>query len=301
MSNPLLSKDLRKNLRHLALKLDSLTKSEAICCGITLSQCHILTQIGWSSTLSLQELADALGVDKSTMSRNVDNLVAAELVDRTIDRSNRRVLRITLTAKGHALFTSIEERMEAFYQTTLAAIPLDKQAIVIESLALLNSALPEHSSYIKKIACCPISEGYTVRPAKIEDITNIKELLTTNNLPTAGVNDHINEFYVAVQDDHLIGVIGLEQAGSAALFRSLAVTQTHRKQGIASALVNHILTAARQRGCTKAYLLTNTAAAFAARWGFTPIPREKIPAALLNNSALQTACPSSSTCMILTL
>jgi N-acetylglutamate synthase-like GNAT family acetyltransferase/SAM-dependent methyltransferase len=161
----------------------------------------------------------------------------------------------------------------------------------------LNGALI--SAFIRaKKPSAPLTPGtdYTLRPAVPADRSAIEKLLAGNGLPTAGVAEHLSTFFV-VEADGIAGVIGIEQAGNAVLLRSLAVVNAQRKWGLGSALVEQALNHSRQNGATIAYLLTNTAADFAARWGFTPIPREDIPANLLHNSALAICCPDTSLCM----
>ena len=70
-----------------------------------------------------------------------------------------------------------------------------------------------------------------------------------------------------------------------------------RKRGIGEALVRHVLGQLKFEGISSLYILTNTAEAFAARFGFVKVSREELPAPLLNGSTLGTACPASSTCM----
>jgi len=137
---------------------------------------------------------------------------------------------------------------------------------------------------------------YSLRPAKLTDLPAIESLLAANGLPTDGVADHLSTFCVA-DAEGVAGVIGLELAGDAALLRSLAVACDQRKRGLGNALFNQALDQARQAGAMTAYLLTNTAQQFVARWGFTPISRSDIPARLLKASALATACPDSSACL----
>lgn len=144
------------------------------------------------------------------------------------------------------------------------------------------------------------STDYTVRPAKPADLPAIESLLAASGLPTAGVADHLPTFFVAEMGG-IAGVIGLELAGENALLRSLAVAGNQRKRGLGSALFTQALDQARQAGATTAYLLTNTAEQFVARWGFTHISRSDIPAGLLTASALATACPASSACLKNTL
>jgi DNA-binding MarR family transcriptional regulator len=143
MTNKTQIKTLRHDMRLLARKMELMTKSEASCCGITLTQCHLLTEIGWAGTASLNTLSERLGVDKSTMSRNIDILVNNGLVSRTTDPDNRRAVVITLTAPGQHLFTQVEASMTQFYETFYNALPVDKRSQVLESLEILLAAIPD--------------------------------------------------------------------------------------------------------------------------------------------------------------
>ncbi len=135
-------KTLRHDMRLLARKMELMTKGEASCCGITLSQCHLLTEIGWAGAASLNTLSERLGVDKSTMSRNIDILVNSNLVSRTTDPDNRRAVTITLTDEGDTLFSQVEANMTQFYETFYNALPADKRSQILESLELLLAAIP---------------------------------------------------------------------------------------------------------------------------------------------------------------
>lgn len=135
-------KNLRQDMRLLARKMELMTKCEASCCGITLAQCHLLTEIGWAGAASLNILSERLGVDKSTMSRNIDILVNSNLVSRTTDPDNRRAVTITLTDEGNDLFAQVEANMTQFYETFYNALPADKRSQILESLELLLAAIP---------------------------------------------------------------------------------------------------------------------------------------------------------------
>lgn len=133
---------LRENVRLLTRKLGLLEKGEASCCGVTLSQCHTIVEIGRAGSISVNDLANMLGLDKSTMSRTVNNLVEMGLVNREPNPENRRCLNIDLTAKGQALFLEIESSMEQYYRDVYGALPEDKREQVIESLEILVRSLP---------------------------------------------------------------------------------------------------------------------------------------------------------------
>jgi DNA-binding MarR family transcriptional regulator len=142
MTNTSQIKTLRHDMRLLARKMELMTKGEASCCGITLTQCHLLTEIGWAGAASLNTLSERLGVDKSTMSRNIDILVNSGLVSRTTDPDNRRAVTIALTDQGRQLFQQIEASMTQFYETLFNALPADKRGQVLESLEYLLQAIP---------------------------------------------------------------------------------------------------------------------------------------------------------------
>lgn len=138
---------LRELLRVLVRSLGILQKDEASCCGITLSQCHAIVEIGRSEAISLNDLSDLLDLDKSTMSRTVNNLVSQGLVERKTDKNDRRYIKIHLTDSGEKVFINIEDGMNKYYLDILNSLPQDKKSQVIESLGLLIEA-------IKKNKCC---------------------------------------------------------------------------------------------------------------------------------------------------
>ena len=142
MTNTSQIKTLRHDMRLLARKMELMTKGEASCCGITLTQCHLLTEIGWAGAATLNTLSERLGVDKSTMSRNIDILVTGGLVSRTTDPDNRRAVTIMLTDEGRQLFAQVEASMTQFYETLFQTLPAEKRSQVLESLELLLAAIP---------------------------------------------------------------------------------------------------------------------------------------------------------------
>lgn len=132
---------LRELIRILVRDLGILEKSDASCCGISLAQCHAIVEIGRKETISLVDLSGLLGLDKSTMSRTINNLVESDFVIRESDRKNRRYVIIQLTEKGRSVFKDIEESMETYYRDIFNTIPESKREQVLESLALLKEAV----------------------------------------------------------------------------------------------------------------------------------------------------------------
>lgn len=141
------SDNLRELIRVLVRNLGILEKSDASCCEITIAQCHAIVEIGRAKKIVLIDLADLLGLDKSTMSRTINNLVEAELVIRDLNPENRRYVTIQLTESGMEAFKNIEETMKQYYKSIFSSIPENKRSQVLESLQLLTNA-------VKNNKCC---------------------------------------------------------------------------------------------------------------------------------------------------
>lgn len=141
------SQRLRETTRLLIRKLGVLERSEAVCCGITLTQCHAIVETGRRERISVNELAELLHLDKSTVSRTVEQLVNHDIFIRQPDENDRRYVALQLTGKGKELFGKIEERMAGYFGDVIASMPEEKREQVIESLQLFTAAL--HSK-----GCC---------------------------------------------------------------------------------------------------------------------------------------------------
>lgn len=148
-----------------------------------------------------------------------------------------------------------------------------------------------------------------LRPAARADWPAIRALLEANGLPTAGAEDHLATFAVALRGGangvtdgtEIVGVAGVELHGDVALLRSVAVAPGLHGQGIGDALVGRVLAEAQRRGIVRLFLLTTTAADWFPRFGFARLPREQAPAALAASAEFRGACPASATLMAATL
>ena len=135
------SETLRELIRILVRDLGILEKSAISCCGVTLTQCHAVVEIGRKGKISLVDLAGLLGLDKSTMSRTINNLVELDLVLRDLDVENRRYVIIQLTENGENIFKNIEDSMNGYYKSIFNSISENKRNQVMESLQLLTNAV----------------------------------------------------------------------------------------------------------------------------------------------------------------
>ncbi len=133
----------RENTRRLEMNLGSVNRTDCCCCGISDTQCFVLVEIGRKANISVKELAKTLRMDKSAISRTVEELVQKGLVERQASKEDRRYVVLNLTDDGGERFRRIENDMDLRFKSILDKIPEDKRSQVIESLQLYNAAFDE--------------------------------------------------------------------------------------------------------------------------------------------------------------
>jgi len=132
--------------------------------------------------------------------------------------------------------------------------------------------------------------------AESQDLPAVLALLAETQLPTAGVAENFDTFFVVDDGNRIVACAGLELHGDAALVRSLAVAANMRCTGIGTTLLRRALYEAAE--CPLgAYALTTTAEAYLARFGFERVPRGFVPQALFESRELQDACPGTALVM----
>lgn len=133
-------KQFRESTRRLEMNLAEINRTDCCCCGISDTQCFVLVEIGRKANISVKELAEKLRLDKSGISRTVEDLVQKGFVERKPSIEDRRYVVLNLTDKGAERFNKIESDMDKNFKVILDRIPEDKRDQVIESLQLYNAA-----------------------------------------------------------------------------------------------------------------------------------------------------------------
>ena len=102
-----------------------------------------------SGSITMNELAKRLSLDKSTVSRTVDNLVQSKMVDREIPANNRRTTLVRLTDNGRSVCKVINDDNNEYYRKALSAIPASKRNEFLESFEKLSSEMVKLNKYVK--------------------------------------------------------------------------------------------------------------------------------------------------------
>jgi len=107
---------------------------------VTLPQFRALVLCEMHETVTVAQLAEAMGVVPSTATRMCDRLVAKKLLHRAVDRTNRRQVHLSLRPEGRHLIEESTRRRTAEVGRLLAAIPAEDQTRLADALGLLIEA-----------------------------------------------------------------------------------------------------------------------------------------------------------------
>ena len=140
------SDDLQDMVIRLQRKMGFFDDLQSSCCGVSFAQCHAMATIRRAGKISLNDLAAGMGLDKSTVSRTVDNLVNNKMVIRDPVPADRRCVTIRLTAKGNRAIGEVEAGLSRCFESLYESIDRSKRAQIMESLRILLEA-------IEKTAC----------------------------------------------------------------------------------------------------------------------------------------------------
>lgn len=137
------AKKLRENTRILEFHLGNINQLDCCCQGISESQCFVLVEIGRKPNISVKKLAEILKLDKSSISRTVEELVQKNYVERKPSEEDRRYVVLNLTRDGKERFERIENDMNQKFKKIFDVIPVGKREQVIEALEIYNKACAE--------------------------------------------------------------------------------------------------------------------------------------------------------------
>jgi DNA-binding MarR family transcriptional regulator len=131
---------LRASRVLLAVAVRSLS---AVDEEVTLPQYRALVVLASRGPQRPSELADALAVHPSTITRLCDRLVTKRLVHRGESPANRREVTIRLTPKGRRLVDAVTARRRAEIAEIAANIPARERAATVHALHALGDAAAE--------------------------------------------------------------------------------------------------------------------------------------------------------------
>ena len=119
-----------------------------------------------------------------------------------------------------------------------------------------------------------------IREATPIDIHEIRNLLRKHDLRTEGVLEPGTRYWVALNDEGIVGAIGLEPGDTSVLLRSAIVHPDWRGNGLGRELTESALTWARAAGYRVAYCFSTDAGTYWISRGFRACPVNDVVQAL---------------------
>ena len=130
----------REYTRELERNLENMNQSDCCQCNVNTLQCFLVVEIGRQPGRCIKDLAQSLKLDKSGISRAIEELVQKGFVLREPSKKDRRCVILTLTKDGETRFNQIENDMDKKFKEVFSYIDKDKQDMVLEALQLYNDA-----------------------------------------------------------------------------------------------------------------------------------------------------------------
>ena len=132
--------NISERIYDLNLEISIIMRKIAKDLGLTLSQVQFLLSIPFSS-ISMTDLANLLGIDNSTLTRNLNKLEKKGYVKRTKDYYDRRIYKISLSKKGSVKKNIIENKLNEVSIKILSVLNYKDKHDVFQSLEKLSWVL----------------------------------------------------------------------------------------------------------------------------------------------------------------
>ncbi|MDF2858879.1 MAG: hypothetical protein K0Q87_4730 [Neobacillus sp.] len=145
--------NIRELFQVLTRRFGLLNKN---CCQIgeveiSLVQSHIIYEILRKDKPSMQQVAEALGMDITTFSRQIQTLVRMGLVKKSPLPNDKRVSQLFLTTQGNYVAAKIDAEMNQYLNEVFSNMSEFEREMVINSVKLLNEAMSKSS-----VCCKPL-------------------------------------------------------------------------------------------------------------------------------------------------
>ena len=131
--------NISEQIHELNLETSSILRKIGNNIGLTLAQVQLLLAVPFNS-ISMTELSQILGIDNSTLTRNLNKLEFQGFVHRNKDDYDKRVYKIILSNKGLSTKEIIETQLGEYSYKLLSELSFEDRQIVFESLEKLSWA-----------------------------------------------------------------------------------------------------------------------------------------------------------------
>lgn len=189
------------------------------------SAVHAILEIGIHRSLTSMQLAELLGLEKSSVSRMVRKLIDAGELKETVSAEDARVKPLALTAKGRRTLAAIHAFGRKQVTTALAQLPETQQHVVAQGLTAYAMALEDRR--LGRQAVTPaieLRQGY--QPGVVGRVAEMHARFYSRtagfgqffeSLVAAGMAEFVlrldsarNGLWIAVHEDRIVGSVAID-------------------------------------------------------------------------------------------
>ena len=122
-------------------KLEQRALATGLNDDVSITEMHIMEKIGEAGSSRMTDIARALDVTLATLTVACDRMQKKDLIERTRAEKDRRVVMVSLTAKGQAAWQYHEEFHHDLIEAALAGMSEEEQKALSRALEKLGEFL----------------------------------------------------------------------------------------------------------------------------------------------------------------
>ena len=138
---------LAEYLNSFLSHMNVLVRQVASKNNLSPSQYYTLNSIS-SNGISMSDLSSTIGVDNSTLTRNINILIKRSLVKKNRSKEDRREFIVILSSKGEKVVNKLDNQMESLINTLISDINPESRQEFIDTIEQLNWKI---SGYIHEL------------------------------------------------------------------------------------------------------------------------------------------------------
>ena len=141
--------EFTKSLRTLLQEIMFLQMGSLRTRGITIPKFFLMKFLYYHGRRKTSEISELLGISLPAVSEILNSMENENLIIRTHDENDRRVVAIELSQEGRALVNSLEKHNQSLIEEALNSMPVENFEIAADFLGKLTGIL--HNSVESKI------------------------------------------------------------------------------------------------------------------------------------------------------
>ena len=141
--------EFTKSLRTLLQEIMFLQMGSLRTRGITIPKFFLMKFLYYHGRRKTSEISELLGISLPAVSEILNSMENENLIIRTHDENDRRVVAIELSQEGKALVNSLEKHNQGLIEEALNSMPVENFEIAVDFLGKLTGIL--HNSVELKI------------------------------------------------------------------------------------------------------------------------------------------------------